>query len=117
MNIIINSNTPAFELFMQGVQAEGEKHYADRGYTFGSQIFTFEAGQKYIRIICNDVKPGATEVPEGASRRVHCFIDRTNGDVLKAASWKAPAKRARGNIFNPDHGMNALTPYGAAYLR
>lgn len=26
------------------------------------------------------------------------FVDMTNGDILKAASWKAPAKHARGNI-------------------
>jgi hypothetical protein len=26
------------------------------------------------------------------------FIDLTNGDILKADGWKAPAKHARGNI-------------------
>jgi len=48
---------------------------------------------------------------------VHCFVNKGNGDVLKAAGWKAPAKHARGNIFDDDHGASAMTPYGAAYLR
>lgn len=32
------------------------------------------------------------------SGSVYAFIDLTNGDILKPASWKAPAKHARGNI-------------------
>jgi hypothetical protein len=34
------------------------------------------------------------------------FIDKSNGNLLKSASWKTPAKNfARGNIFNPDQGL------------
>ncbi len=29
------------------------------------------------------------------SRSVYCFVDLENGDVLKSASWKAPAKYNR----------------------
>ena len=47
----------------------------------------------------------------------YCFVDRTNGDVLKAASWKAPAKHARGNIFDDSNGLKFMSAYGAAYLR
>ena len=47
---------------------------------------------------------------------VYCFIDSTNGDILKAASWKAPAKTARGNIYDEDSILAGITPYGAAYL-
>jgi len=48
---------------------------------------------------------------------VHCFVDKTNGNILKAASWKAPAKHARGNIGDPDNGQSAMGPHGANYLR
>lgn len=54
---------------------------------------TYEVGNKYIKIIT------------GSS--VHSFIVRNKtdkfkpGDILKAASWKAPAKNfARGNIYD-----------------
>lgn len=36
------------------------------------------------------------------SLSVYCFVDMRNGDILKAASWKNPAKDARGSIWNAD---------------
>ena len=55
----------------------------------------FEAGSKYIKIVSNG--------------GVHSFIvvkpdsKFKYGDILKAASWAAPAKNfARGNIFTGD---------------
>ncbi len=47
---------------------------------------------------------------------VHCFVDIKTGDVLKAATWRAPAKHARGNVFSADGGRGAMGPYGAHYL-
>ena len=47
---------------------------------------------------------------------VFCFVDKTNGDVLKAATWKAPAKHARGNIFADDNGLSNIRWTGPAYL-
>ena len=52
----------------------------------------------------------------GQNRSSYGFIDLTNGDLLKAASWNAPAKHARGNIFAPDP-LAGCGPYGLAYLR
>jgi hypothetical protein len=43
-------------------------------------------------------------------------VDRTNGDILKAASYKAPAKHARGNVLRDDR-LNAVGRYGANYMR
>lgn len=37
------------------------------------------------------------------------------GDIHKAASYKAPAKHARGNVFDPEY--KCATPHGIAYLR
>lgn len=34
----------------------------------------------------------------GGQDSVHSFIENATGDVLKAATYKAPAKGARGNI-------------------
>jgi len=36
------------------------------------------------------------------------------GDLLKPASWRAPAKHSRGNILN---GTAAYGPYGPTYLK
>lgn len=65
---------------------------------------TYERGNKYARIV----------EEMGSQRSVFCFIDLSNGDILKAASWKTPAKHARGNIIN---GASEVGPYGPKYLR
>jgi hypothetical protein len=63
-------------------------------------------GSKNVKIIIND-----------HSRSVFAFIDRATGDVLKPATWNAPAKHARGNIYDASNGMARMTEYGPAYLR
>lgn len=50
-------------------------------------------------------------------RSAHTFVDTTNGDVLKPASWKTPAKHARGNILDEHNGLRYMSSYGPAYLR
>ena len=96
----------ALETFLTGCQAKVNKNH-ERFEYLTTPILKLESGKRYIRVVKDD----------GNQRSVYCFIDQTNGDVLKAASWKAPARHARGNIFNPDNGLNGMGPYGAAYLR
>ena len=52
--------------------------------------FYLETGRKYYKLIHRS----------GKSRSVHCFINKTNGDVLKSASWNAPAKGVRYNLLD-----------------
>lgn len=65
-------------------------------------------GQRYVRLVKSD--------SNGGSRSAYGFVDKMNGDILKAASWSAPAKHARGNIFDKST-WKAAGPYGMAYLR
>jgi hypothetical protein len=66
-----------------------------------------EIGRKYVRLVVST--PG--------SRSAYCFIDM-KGNILKAASWKAPAKHSRGSVFDTNYSWGkALGSYGAAYLR
>ena len=59
-------------------------------------------GRKYVRLVENG--------------SVYCFVRKSDGAILKAATWKAPAKHARGSIYgeNPLDGVNV---YGANYMR
>ena len=67
---------------------------------------SYKPGSKYIKVIRND---GQTSV--------HSFIVNTSndakfkyGDILKAASWRAPARNfARGNIFAKEYGTISWT--------
>lgn len=58
-------------------------------YTF--TIYPAKSGQRYVRIVMQY---------RGHNDAVHAFVDTTNGDLLKAATWKAPAKQARGNLLD-----------------
>ena len=72
---------------------------------------TYEAvyGKKNIKIVERRF--------QGDLGAVYCFIDIENGDILKAASWKVPAKHSRGSINTATCGIEFLGPYGPAYLR
>jgi hypothetical protein len=63
-------------------------------------------GRRYAKV----VRTGA-----GRGESVYFFVDLTNGDLLKAATYKAPAKGARASLFDDDLGISAVGPYGAGY--
>lgn len=66
-----------------------------------------EDGRKYIRLVM---------VTTHGNRSCWGFVNKETGDILKAATWKAPAKHARGNIANPE--SYADYPWtGPHYLR
>lgn len=78
-----------------------------------NDCFMTDFGRRYIRIVKN-----ATGFDRGRHTTVYCFVDRTNGNILKAATWKAPAKNGvRANIFDDDHGIRACDFCKLKYLR
>jgi len=97
-------------------KTEGQNDY-DRLHSIQGQMtkefeegLTVEEGKVYLKVITRS----------GSSRSVHSFIVKEDGpkfkrgDILKAASWNAPAKnQARGNIF----GTYRILWTGAEYLR
>jgi len=67
--------------------------------------FDFKGGMRYAKIIVTTQGLGAGQ------RSVFGFVDMRSGDVLKAASWKAPAKNfARGNVHTT--GLQGVGPHG-----
>lgn len=99
----------ALNTFVTGCQiivTENDAQYEN--VNFNTRLSVAKGGRRYAKIVRAD---------RSGSCGVYCFVDKTNGNVLKAASWSAPAKHARGNIFNNDNGLGAMSPYGAAYLR
>ena len=86
---------------------------------------------KYIAIDRNEyvLKEGdLNKWWEPGSGSVHSFVASANsstkglgevkfGDVLKPATYKAPAKHARGNVFDPNNGLGTIEWTGPGYLR
>lgn len=76
--------------------------------------FTKAAGDKYNQTLCVFYGRKYAKVERG--NVVYCFINLENGDVLKAATYSSPAKHARSNIYDADHGVSGVNEYGANYI-
>jgi hypothetical protein len=68
-------------------------------------------GRKFVRIVM-ETTPDA----EFTGASVHAFVNLANGDLLKAAGWKAPAKGARGNLLTDLEGVKARFDWTGGYL-
>ena len=86
--------------------------YVSRGASWAKSGFDrqlvveFDKGSKFIKVIIGYSTDGVRD----PSRSSHSFIvlksDKFQyGDILKSASWRAPAKNfARGNVLKKDYG-------------
>lgn len=94
---------PAIQTFLEGCQRITREHIRQHYPDNALPPWRLDYGARYVRV-----------VRDGSA---HAFIDQTNGDVLKPAGWKAPAKHARGNVFDASHGLAHMGPYGPTHLR
>lgn len=103
----------AIKMFLKGSQKQIDDNNKKNGYG-KEKLGISPGGKKYLRVYINKIVDGKGDK---LSKSAFCFIDKNNGDVLKAAGWKAPAKHSRGNIFDGSWGVNAVSVYGAKYMR
>lgn len=82
--------------------------YAANYPTLTPPSLEMSMGRRYVRV------DALRE--SGSTRRVFAFIDTRTGDILMPATYRAPAKHARGNLFNGDFGTDCVTPHGIRYL-
>jgi len=75
--------------------------------------------ENQIRLESMKLTKGSKYAKVHINGSVHSFVDLTNGNVLKPASWRAPAKHARGNILSEHGGGEAMYPneYCIKYLK
>lgn len=98
--------------FVAAVQAKHDAHLAKdfpNSVDVLQKVYSAQVGPKYVKIV--------EARPSGDQRSVHCFLERATGYILKSASWRAPAKGARGTVHTPTFGVEYMTVYGARYLR
>lgn len=118
-NILVNLDTPQFVSFLAACQAGCDAYRATNFPTLAKSELVVNQGSRYIRIddIDRNPKYGQPNEREFNRQSAWAFIDRTTGDVLKPASFKAPAKGARGNIFDQWNGLARVTAYGPQYVK
>jgi len=91
--------------FVAAVQKMQNDHFAEKFACLTPPTMTVMNGIKNVRIV---------SVGEH-QRTVYAFIEKETGNILKPASWNAPAKHARGNIYN-ENMLDGCGPYGVRYL-
>jgi hypothetical protein len=75
-----------------------------------------ETGRKYHKIF-------RSEIPHDLNTRniklsIVAFVDKETGAIYKPATFKSPAKHARGFVNSPQNGMEAIDQCGSVlYLR
>ena len=72
--------------------------------------FKPSGGRKYIKIksfetnVFTNHETGMKTLREDKNGRIHCFVERTTGNIFKPATWKAPFIKGknsiRGNVFD-----------------
>ena len=104
----------------------------------GSVNVNCNYGQYKVRLRGGQINPKAkyiaidsfTQGPDGVSESgngVFCFVAAEDnhskavgtvkkGDILKCATYKAPAKHARGSIYDDHKGMKGMAWTGPHYL-
>jgi hypothetical protein len=95
---------PQMNDFVTLLQTKTNEHYAQRYPTLTAPTYVVDQGRKYHKVVQVDGSHG--------QRSVHCFVDN-DGNVYKAASWKAPAKGVRYNVGKDMEKLEKnFDPYG-----
>jgi len=100
---------PIVKNFLIKVNAERKEYYEKADMPNQYQELTVEIGNKFIRLWQGTGCWGFISRVDGDLKG--SLIKK--GDLLKAATWKAPAKHARGNIID---GTARYGVYGPEYL-
>ncbi len=96
------------EVFLAWARQVVEAYYKKNFPKSTVPTLDIDDGKRYVRIWKSDGP---------SSRSAWGFIDKTNGNILKADGWKRPAPQKRGNIFERENWSKWVSPYGPAYLK
>ena len=103
-------SNPIVAKFIEKLDKERKEYYEKASMPNQYQPVVVEIGNKFIRIwhgsSCWGFISRVDDVLKGAPIK--------KGDLLKPATWKAPAKHARGNIID---GTAQYSEYGPSYIK
>ena len=116
-----NDFEKAFETFLAGCN----KIVEDANLCRETKV-VIRGGRKFLALDRSELGRYNGEM-KWTTTSVHCFIATEDGhskymghykagDVLKPASYKKPARHARGNIFDANNGLAAMSWTGPAYI-
>lgn len=105
------------EEFRAIAEAVIREHFARQGFTFAvPHVEIHSRGRRFFKLVNTESDPETGD--KRGQTMVHSFVEIDTGDIFKPATFKAPAKHARGNIWDEDGGRSSMTPQGGIkYLR
>jgi hypothetical protein len=103
-------SNPIVNNFINEVNTKIETYYKTKLSSLRFEPVIVEIGNKFIKISHNTSVWGFISRIDGNLKGAPI----RKGDLLKPASWRAPAKHARGNIID---GTQSYDTYGPSYMR
>ena len=102
----------AMEAFCTKLE-ENVKPYVDKFNHMDSVTFGADGGVKYIKVKSFQVNINTDYNDDGTTTKtlvggdrgsIHCFVEKSTGDIYKPAGWKSPYTKGnncvRGNIYD-----------------
>jgi hypothetical protein len=98
-----------FEIWLAKVDADRKKRHESGEYYSDYTPLKVKKGSKFMKIMDSNHVWAFVSMVDG----YHMGVPVKKGDLMKPASWRAPAKHSRGNIFD---GTAKWSHYGPTYL-
>ena len=95
---------------LEGINVKYKSWNTSKTYKPDGMVLKVKPGSKFDKIIMDNSVWGFVAKKDG----VHKGISYDEGDVFKAAGWRAPAKHVRGSIYDTNTDWYAWT--GPNYL-
>ena len=99
----------AMDVFCNKLE-ENCKPYVAKFNHMDSVTFRPDGGTKYIKVksfqvnVETDYETGQKRLVGGLKGSIHCFVEKTTGNIFKPAGWKSPYTKGnnavRGNIYD-----------------
>ena len=99
----------AMDVFCKKLE-ENCKPYVDKFNHMDSVTFKVDGGRKYIKVksfqvnVETDYETGQERLVGGERGSIHCFVEKTTGDIYKPAGYGKPYTKGnncvRGNIYD-----------------
>jgi len=93
--------------YIKGLERDWNKHG-----TSITKMWVTKEGKRYIKISSGYIEEGKL-----VSQSVDAFVDKNTGDVYKPASWNAPAKGVRYNLFDDIDYLENNCGSGHLYMK
>jgi hypothetical protein len=93
----------ALEDYVNAIRKAQDDHWKEMNFSIPKDEYSVTEGKRFWKIV--------SKGPGQQYGSVHCFVERSTGDIYKAATFNSPAKGVRGNITAKDRPVTLRDYY------